>query len=146
MPGLAGTVTLTFNTEGYGGQKVRESASIRTNDPVNPILSVAISGSVKEFAKIQPNRLTLIGSAGTVMKAQSVVTRLPEHPFRITAYRTEQKGNMRLTVTPDSSGESHTVVVENIVTEKGRFFDAVLLTTDSAVKPIIRIPVYGILR
>lgn len=105
-----------------------------------------MAGTVDQFVQIQPNRLTLIGPAGTLVKEQTTITPLPKYPFRILSYRTQRDGNIRAKLESDPSGAFHTLRVENIVMEKGRFVDVVLLKTDSTIKPEIRIPVYGILR
>ena len=49
-PGESLSVRVCFDSSGYGGQKVSESVSIRTNDPERPWVKLSLTGSVRPAA------------------------------------------------------------------------------------------------
>ena len=53
-------ITVEFNTNGYGGRKVRERVYSETNDSQRPRLSVSVTGIVEKFAKIRPEHPVLV--------------------------------------------------------------------------------------
>ncbi len=137
---------MKFNTEGYGGRKVRESAGVETNDPTKKDLTIALIGMVEKFAIVTPDRVTIIGSAGSELKSHVTVSPTAQYPFKVTGMRLKNGEFIQASYEWKDGEKKAYVQIENRMKEKGRYVDAVILTTDSPIKPEIHIPVYGILR
>ena len=69
----------------------------------------------------------------------------PKHPFKILEVRARNGKDIRFELKPISGQEQngYELVVENLKKTKGRYSDTIILKTDSAVKPEIKIHVYG---
>jgi hypothetical protein len=50
--GGEGRITVKVSTQGYGGEVIRESVRIITNDEMQPGLGVVVTGPVEKFAGI----------------------------------------------------------------------------------------------
>jgi hypothetical protein len=58
---------------------------------------------------------------------------------------TAKKGeNIRVAVQVDP-GSAYRLIVENLKEDKGRYFDTIYLKTDSPLRPVIEIGVFGII-
>jgi hypothetical protein len=124
---------------------MKKRATVFSNDPKRPQLMLTVAGAVDVFADIQPQRIILRGSSGKVMRQELVVTPRADYPFKLTEINAKNGINiryeMRTQETPE--GKVYIIVVENTKTSPGKYYDTLLLTTDSALKPKIPIHVYG---
>jgi hypothetical protein len=141
--GGEGKITLKFNTNGYGGRRVRESARIKTNDPTRPWLDIAVTGLVENFVDITPPRLSLRGPVGAPLKATVIITPKDKHPFKITGSRARQGKYFKFELTEQSRDGKlqYLLTVETMRQAKGRYADVIDLDTDSRIKPRIQVPV-----
>jgi len=137
-----------FSTRGYGGRDIKETVRIQTNDEQKPGLSVTIKGRVEEFAQIRPNRAMLIGKAGSPIEKGIQIIPREEFPFKITKVgaRTGKFIGLNLEEKQSSGKTIYILKVENRKTEKGRYYDRILLETDHPKMPVIRIPVMGMIK
>lgn len=124
---------------------MKKKATVFTNDPKRPQLLLTVAGAVEPFADIHPERIILRGKSGQPMRQELVVTPRADYPFKVTEVNAKNGVNiqyaMREQETPQ--GKSYIVTVENTKTSPGKYYDTLLLSTDSAVKPKIPVHVYG---
>jgi len=139
---------VNVHTAGYGGQTMRESIQIKTNDPVLLWFSVGVVGQVEKFVDIQPERIQLAGPAGQPLSAEVAIIPRPDHPFRIGQIRLKNGKFIKYELTQRcADGKNRCVIrVENTRKEKGRYIDALFVDTDSEIKPVIPIYVMGTIR
>lgn len=121
----------------------RHVVKVDTNDPRQPRLELSVSGEVREFASVLPRYVTLMGRAGT--EVGEIITILPIHPFTVRGVRAQEGKHIRVSVNEKMTGgrKSYVVTVENTLKKPGWYSDLVIVETDSAVKPQIRIGVRG---
>ena len=139
---------MNVHTAGYGGQTMRESIQIKTDDPVLPWFSVGVVGQVEKFVDIQPERIQLAGPAGQPLSAEVAIIPRPDHPFRIGQIRLKNGKFIKYELTQRcTDGNNRCVIrVENTRKEKGRYIDALFVETNSKIKPVIPIYVMGMIR
>lgn len=139
---------MNVHTAGYGGQTMRESIRIKTNDPVLPWFSVGVVGKVEKFVDIQPERVHMEGPAGRRLFAEVAIIPRPDRPFRIGQVRVKNGSFIKYELTQRcTDGKNRCVIrVENTRKEKGRYIDALFVDTDSEIKPVIPIYVMGTIR
>jgi hypothetical protein len=133
------------DTSGYGGREVNKQITVFTNDPRRPRIFLRIRGPVENVATITPPNLKLNGPAGTSLVAQATIVPDKKYPFKILEARAQigQNIDYRLEEVKKADQLAYVLTVENRRTEKGRYFDIIFLTTDSEIKPKLRINVYG---
>ena len=77
----------------------------------------------------------------------STVKIIPEakFPFKIVEVRAQKGKDIRLELKPlkDHEQAGYELIVENLKKTKGRYSDAIIIKTDSKVKPELKIHVYG---
>jgi hypothetical protein len=113
LPGDEGFVKASFSTKGYGGMRVRKVIKLHTNDPVYKTVTVSMSGEVRELARIEPRMASLKGKSDTDVTILVKIFPVAVPDFNITD------------------------------TTAGRFFDTVIMTTDTTPKREIRVRVFG---
>jgi len=122
-----------------------KNITVYTNDPRDQQLRLTIRGHVNNFVTIKPSRVRMTGAAGDEIK--STVTVIPEekYPFKILETKTLKEDNIKVTLDEVKEGEDteYRVTVENLKDKRARYFDAVILKTDSDIRPEIKISVYG---
>jgi len=127
---------------------MKKTAGVYTNDKNRPRQDLVISGPVEKFATIRPQHVSLRGYAGDTIKG--VVTIIPEkkYPFKILDARAQdgKNINIQLDEVKKSSGDSYELKVENLSQKTGRYYDTIVLKTDSTVRPVLNVKVYGYLR
>ena len=85
---------------------------------------------------------------GVPLTRKVVITPEPEFPFKIKEHHAE-KGEFikyQLTEKKEADQLSYELVVDNLKTDKGWFSDSIVLTTDSKIRPELRIRVNGNLK
>lgn len=122
-----------------------KNITVYTNNPENPQLRLTIKGHVNNFVTIEPSRVRMTGAAGDEIK--SIVKLMPEekYPFKILETKTLKEDNIKVSVeeVAGEKGKEYRITVENLKNKRARYFDAVLLKTDSEIRPEIKISVYG---
>jgi hypothetical protein len=124
---------------------MKKTATVYSNDPRHPMLMLTVTGSVEVFADIHPERLILRGTGDQTIRQELVVTPRASYPFKVTGIKAKNGTNIRFEmheqVTPE--GTSYVVSVENTKTSPGKYYDTLLISTDSKLKPTVPIHVYG---
>lgn len=143
--GGEGTIQLKASTNGYGGHQFKKTARVKSNDPQRPELQLTVSGYVEPFAEITPERIVFRGYAGQPLQERLTVRARPEYPFRVTGVEAKSGGNIKFTWSTQETarGLEFVVEVQNLKTSEGKYYDQLLLKTDSPLKPQIPIHVYG---
>jgi len=87
----------------------------------------------------------LRGSADSRIETVIDIVPYPKYPFRITKVNAKSGKFIGLNLSEKNGapGGGYTLYVENLKREKGRYYDTIVLKTDSPIKPEIRIGVSG---
>ncbi len=139
-------MTLKVNTAGFGGRKLSKGGIVFTNDPAHKQLNLSMQGQVKEFAAVKPDRVRMTGAAGDEIKSVVTIVPKPDYPFNVLEVKTLKENNIKVDmeeVNTEEEGKKYILTVQNLKDARARYFDAVILKTDSAVKPEMKISVYG---
>ncbi len=134
-----------MNTKGYGGRTLRKTITVHTNDPDVATVKLTIGGAVDNFASIRPNRVRLNGRSGDRIVGRVTIVPEEKYNFNVTGMRTRREGDIdvKLDTVEKKSRKEYVLTIENKRQGKARYFNAVVLKTDSAIQPSITIPVYG---
>jgi len=127
---------------------LKKSAGVYTNDKTRPRQDLIISGQVERFVTIRPEHANMNGYVGDPIK--STVTIIPEtkYPFKIINSHAKDGKYIKyqLEETKGSDATAYRLNVENVKTDAGRYYDVIILETDSKIRPQINIRVYGYIR
>lgn len=124
---------------------MRKSALVQTNDRSNSGITLQISGNVERFATITPHSVRLSGPVGAEMKALVRIVPEPKYPFKVVSVAPKKGDSIRCSLRQitEAGRPVYLVNVENLKTVKGRYYDVVLVKTDSKIRPEIKISIYG---
>ena len=116
-----------------------------TDDPKKTSLSLTVAGFVEKFVTIIPKRVALRGFVGEQIKATVKIMPEEKYPFKIVGVETIQAKNIdyKLEEAKRSKGIEYVVAIENLKKDKGRYYDTIILKTDSKIRPEIKIRVIG---
>ncbi len=110
---------------------------------------VPVWGNIRapQIADIKPRHIALRGTAGTPIKGTVTVTAKDKYPFSITEVKAHSGKHIQwdLQETETDGKKIYTLTVENLLKEKGRYYDSIFLKTDNAQMPEMRISVSGII-
>ncbi len=127
---------------------MRKTAGVYTDDKKHPQQDLIISGQVEKFVTIRPQHANMRGTVGDSVK--STVTIIPEkkYPFKILNLRAKDGKYIKyqLEETKESNTFAYKLNIENLKTDAGRYYDSIILETDSKVRPQLSVRVYGYLR
>ena len=139
---------MKVNTDGYGGRKITKRAMVFTNDANSPNLDLLITGDVEQFVTIEPRQISLRGYVGDTVKSSVIITPKEKYPFKILNVRAS-KGkfiSFQLQEIEKSQTTAYELTVENLKQDGGRYYDSIVLKTDSDIRPELDVRVYGFLR
>ena len=144
-PGKTGRIAVQVNTTGFGGHVIDKTFDVLTNDPRNRRIRLHVLAIVDRVVSVTPKIAKLEGRAGEDI--QGVVSIRPEekYPFHITGGKAAKGKDIRFRVEEvgGNGTPEYRLVVSATRKAPGRFFDKIELTTDSPVKPVLRIGIYG---
>ena len=127
---------------------MRKTAGVYTNDKARPRQDLVISGQVEKFVTIQPQHANMRGMVGDPIKG--TVTIIPEkkYPFKIINLRAKDGKYIKyeLKETKKSDTTAYMLNIENLKKDPGRYYDSIILETDSKIRPQLSVRVYGYLR
>lgn len=100
---------------------------------------------MEKFVTIVPSSIILKGDAGQPIETSVRIIPEPKYPFKILDVQTLNQQNIRYTLEEikPSEGTGYKLTVKNLKKETGRYYDMISLKTDSKLKPLIKISVYG---
>lgn len=124
---------------------LQKSARVETNDINNQFLPLIIEGQVEAFASINPRYLRLYGEVGKEISAKVSIIPSEKYGFTILEARAIKGEHIstKLEKFGDQKDQEYVLVVENTLKEKGRYNDTVRLKTDSKIRPVLFVKVYG---
>ncbi len=124
---------------------MKKKAVIHSNDPYMPQFALTMNGQVEPFAQIKPQHIIIRGYVGEPLRRRVTVVPSQNNPFAITEVKAKHGDNIKIAweTKETPQGKAYLVDVENIRTEKGRYYDTLYLMTDSTLKPRIPIQVRG---
>ena len=127
---------------------MRKTAGVYTNDQTRPQQDLVISGQVEKFVTIRPQHANIRGFVGDPIKATVTVIPEKKYPFKIINLRAKDGKNIKyqLEETTVSDTTAYKLNIENLKTDAGRYYDAIILETDSKIRPQLSVRVYGYLR
>ncbi len=127
---------------------MKKTAGVYTNDKTRPQQDLVISGQVEKFVTIRPQHVNMHGFVGDPIKG--IVTIIPEkkYPFKILNVRAKDGKYIKyqLEETKESDNTVYELKIENLKQDAGRYYDSIILETDSKIEPQIDVRVYGYLR
>lgn len=134
-----------MNTTGYGGRTLKKSAVVYTNDPANKEVKLDVQGDVESFATISPAQLRLYGTIGEKIYGNVVILPSEKYPFKILDVKAEngQYINYSLEEDPKGNSKGYILTVENLLEQKGRYLDTLQIKTDSKIRPVFTVKIYG---
>ena len=124
---------------------MNKKATVVSNDPKRPQLLLTVEGSVEVFADIHPERIILRGDGERPIRQELVVTPRAAYPFKVTEVKSKNGVNIRHELREHTTPEgiAFVITVENTKTTPGKYYDTLLIATDSPLKPTIPVHVYG---
>ena len=127
---------------------MKKTAGVYTNDKNRPRQDLVISGAVEKFATIRPQHVSLRGFTGDPIKGQVSIIPEKKYPFKILEARAKDGKNIhfQLDEVKKAKGPAYELTVVNLREKNGRYYDTIILKTDSKVRPELNVRVYGYLR
>ena len=127
---------------------MKKTAGVYTNDKNRPRQDLIISGPVEKFATIRPKHVSLRGFTGDPIKGQVSIIPEKKYPFKILEVQAKDGKNInfQLDEVKNSKGQAYELKVENLREKTGRYYDTIILKTDSKVRPELNVRVYGYLQ
>ena len=112
------------------------------------MISLVIAGNVEKFVTINPPNVNLSGVVGDPIKKTVTIVPEEKYPFKIT--NVHAKNGKFIKFQLDNSSRTgkpeYTLTVENLKEDVGRYFDFIILDTDSKIQPNLNVRVFGNLR
>ena len=144
-PGQEGTISATFDTSHFSGEKTKE-ISVYSNDPTHAVTTLTLQGEITVEIEVEPPQLYL----GRVRRGEETVRSVDvvydaDKPITITKV---ENSSPLLTVHTQDIEQGGRKGKKLIVTLKknaplGRLSDTIRVTTTSKKRPTIEIPVFG---
>lgn len=144
-PGQAGTISTTFDTTRFAGEKAK-SVSVYSNDPLQPVTTLTLQGEITVEVDIEPPQLYL----GRVRRGEETVRSVDilydaNKPISIT--KIENSSPVLTIRAQDIEQQGRKGKKLIIILKKdaplGRLNDEIKVTTTSEKRPLIEIPVFG---
>jgi len=144
-PGQEGTISATFDTARFSGEKAKE-ISVYSNDPTQPMVTLTLQGEVLVEVEVDPPQLYLgrvrrgeetvrsidvVYDAGKSLSITKVENSSPLLTVRAQDFEKEGRKGKKLIVTLKKDAPL------------GRVNDEIKVTTTSEKRPVIDIPVFG---
>ena len=107
-----------------------------------------MTGVVEKFADIRPERIRLMGPAGTPLVAEVEIIPRKEYPFTVQNVKAKNGRFIKYEVKERcTDGRNRCVIrVENTREEKGRYVDSIMVRTDSPLRREISLFVIGVIQ
>lgn len=143
--GSEGKITVKVNSAGYGGTLLKKSVLVETSAIKQPNVTLEITGYVDKFANITPNKLVLRGNAGEPVSGSVTIVPNPKYPFNVLEAKARNSSDIQVKFEKKQENNMATYILtaENLRKTPGRYYDVILLKTDSPIKPELEISVYG---
>ena len=136
-PKAIGKVSLSFNTQGYGGQKVTKQVYISSSDTATPKTTISLSVNVINILDMNPKFLSFDNSKVDTTYTKTVTVSNPsKDPITIlSATSSIPEVKVALLKKQLMPGESTTLQAELHPTKSGTFNGEIELVTNHKVQP-----------
>lgn len=94
------------------------------------------------FVDINPTRVRMTGQAGQDISKEVTIVPLDKYPFKIVEAKPEKDGNIRVEVKEEKDKKAYLLTIFNLKQEKTRYYDNIIVKTDSKIRPELTISVY----
>lgn len=145
QPGKAGEIKIVFDSTNFSG-KVTKNVAIETNDPKSPNYTLTLNGTIVEEVQITPRQVNLGQiKAGSAAKATVTLTNRGSKPLKVLSAKAQTPQITAEIKKPLlKTGESGNIEITAMPHTTDRILSGYLtITTDSAKKSEIVVPVYG---
>jgi len=118
-----------------------------TNDKNQPAFTLTVTGFVESFVEIMPRSVVLKGSEGKPITSRVFITTKDKYPFNLVEIKAKHGKFIKFRIEEETHSplKRYVLTIENVKTDKGRYADVIYLKTDSNIKPVMSIPVVGII-
>lgn len=140
-PGGEGKVTLKVNMQHYQG-KVQKSATLYSNDPQNPRVTLLVKGKIKTLVDLSPGNTVFFRGLANQVSEKSIEIVSTVNPFHITKLESTLGENVVYQLETVEEGKHYRLIVKNKAKE-GIYRGFIKVHTDMAQKPDIMIRVAG---
>ncbi len=121
-----------------------KSITVYTNDSHKKAMILKIKGPVETVVQVSPRVVRLTGKVSEKIETTVKITPEPKYPLAILSLKAKEGKNIAAGMNSSSAQTgSWDIVVRNIKTKPGRYFDMLTLKTDSTIQPEIKINVFG---
>jgi hypothetical protein len=144
-PGKEGVIKTILLTNRHGGEEIRGTVRILTDDPQRPEWTIDISCFVKKFADISVHTIMLNGSLRDTIEGSSVVIPTREYPFRITGLKAKKGLDVLYGYKEmkQAGKKGYLITAKSIRKEPGVIRDTIYVQTDNPSRPEFIIRVLG---
>ena len=127
---------------------MKKTAGVFTNDKSRPRQDLIMTGQVEKFVTINPRHINLRGFVGDTIKTKVILIPEKKYPFKILNVRARNGKYIKfqLEEIKQSENTAYEIRVENLKQNTGRYYDTIILDTDSKIRPQLDVRVYGHLR
>ncbi|MBF0229649.1 MAG: DUF1573 domain-containing protein [Desulfamplus sp.] len=144
LPSQKGIIRINVDTTGYSNKFISRFITVTTNDPQTPTKKLKISGSVETLVNIFPKRVMLLGNVEQNIEINVKIAPIAKYPFIIRLLKLDDGTNINVRLKESNLPiGSWDIIVKNTRKKAGRYFDKILLNTDSDIIPEIKINVLG---
>jgi hypothetical protein len=142
-------ITVEVDTSHRGGSTLNKGFTVFTNDRRLPSVRLQISGKIKGYISLSPQFVRLIGNEGQKISMAVNIRPMNGHTFSIKTVRMQKGRHITYDLKPlgvDPRRNGYTLIVQNTKQSAGSYLDYIFIETDSAKKPMLRIPVSARIR
>ncbi len=144
LPGGEGKIKIMVNSKGYGDKIFKKKIKVHTNDINNKIAIINITGKVEKIAIIKPDIIRLSGSLKDDINIIATVIPVEKYDFSVIEKQVKKGENILVDLNKLPSKEKGwEIKVTNTRKTIGRYYDVIILKTDSTIQPKIKINVFG---
>ncbi|OQY01568.1 MAG: hypothetical protein B6I26_04390 [Desulfobacteraceae bacterium 4572_130] len=144
LPGGEGKIKIMINSKGYGDKIFKKKIKVHTNDVNNKVTIFNITGNVEKIANIKPDIIRLSGSIKDDINIIATVIPVQKYDFSVIGKQVKKGENILVDLKKfPNKVKGWDVKVTNTRKTPGRYFDVIILKTDSTIQPRIKISVFG---
>ncbi|MBF0377313.1 MAG: DUF1573 domain-containing protein [Desulfamplus sp.] len=144
LPSKKGIIRINVDTTGYSNKLISRFITVTTNDPQTPTKKLKISGSIETLVNVFPKKVMLLGNVEQNIEMNVKIAPIAKYPFVIKSLKLDDGTNINVHLKESNLPiGSWDIIVKNTRKKVGRYFDKILLNTDSDIIPEIKINVFG---
>jgi hypothetical protein len=144
-PGRTGYIEAVLKTEGDGGRSVQITIDVQTDDPRQSRFRLHLVGGIEKVVHIAPSIVRFEGVAGRPLTREVVIQPTAKYPFRILSVDTKKGACFSCELSREQRDRHpvYRLTVNMDQARKGRYFDKIIIRTDSPYRPEIKIGVFA---